>query len=87
MPAPGIAPKTAFQPNGLKPPAALKLADLNLKAKMMMATIGIATFHQVIALLTLLNSRMARKLMAVKMASRTMVIPKPRPVTFFVTGL
>ena len=40
-----------------------------------------ATFHQVMPALTLLNRRMARKFSAVKMTRRTTVITKPSPVT------
>ena len=43
-----------------------------------MARTGIATFHQVIALLTRLNSRMARKLMPVKIAIRMIVSDEAR---------
>jgi hypothetical protein len=39
-----------------------------------------ATFHQVIALFTVLNRRMARKLIAVKIAIKTMVTANPVPV-------
>ena len=52
----------------------------------MMASTGIATFHQVMPELTLENWPMARKLIAVKMAISTIVIAKPSPVTFPVFG-
>ena len=86
MPAPGIAAKMACQvtPLGMKPPPALKLPGWNLNSSTMMARIGIATFHQVMPALTRENIRMARKLIAVKMAIRMTVIAKPSPVTFFV---
>src|SRR5208282_2878816 len=46
-----------------------------------MVATGTATFHQVIALFTGENSRMARKLIAVKTAIRMIVRMKPVPVT------
>src|ERR1700733_4325554 len=79
MPADGMALKKALAPNGMKPPT-LRLFDLN--SRMMMARTGMATFHHVMPELTLLNSLMARKLTAVNIAIRMMVIRKPRPVTF-----
>ena len=52
-----------------------------------MVRTGIATFHQVMPVLTLVNSRMARKLIAVKIAISTIVSTKPSPVTLLVVGL
>ena len=61
----------------MNPPGGLKLPEWNLKNRMMMVRTGIATFHQVMVLLTRANSRTPRKLIAVKMAIRTIVAMKP----------
>ena len=61
-------------------PPALKLAGWNLNSSTMMVRTGIATFHQVMVLLTLAKMRMARKLTAVKIAIRMTVITRPSPV-------
>ena len=45
-----------------------------------------ATFHQVMPALTLENRPMARKLIAVKIAIRTIVRMNPVVVTFPLTG-
>ena len=52
-----------------------------------MVATGIATFHQVMPAFTFVNSRMARKLIAVKIAIRTIVNTKPVPVTLPVLAL
>ena len=52
-----------------------------------MVRTGIATFHQVMPALTLLNSRMARKLIAVKLAMSRMLSQVPRAVTLPVSAL
>ncbi len=52
----------------------------------MMASTGIATFHQVTRLLTLVNTRIARKLTAVKSAISTMVTTNPVAVVTFLVG-
>ena len=67
--------------------AGVKLPAWNLKKKMMMVRTGMATFHQVMALLTRANSRTARKLIAVKTAIRMTVQKKPQPVVTPVVGL
>jgi hypothetical protein len=88
MPAPGIAPNRALSPPGMKPaPPAVKLPPLNLKNSTMMARIGMATFHQVMALLTRENRRMARKLTDTMTAISTMVKMKPAVVTLPVLAL
>ncbi len=81
MPADGMAANSALAPNGMKPPPASRLLALNLVNSTMMASTGIATFHHVMPELILLNSRIAKKLSAVKIAISTIVIPKPSPVT------
>jgi hypothetical protein len=81
MPAPGIAPNRALMPPGMKLPPAVKFPPLNLANSTMMASTGMATFHQVIALLTLENRRMARKLTATMNAIRMRVKMKPTVVT------
>ncbi len=48
---------------------------------------GIATFHQVMALFTLLNSRMPMKLTTVNSAISRMLKTKPAPVTSLVLSL
>ena len=53
----------------------------------MMVRTGIAIFHQVMPLLTLLNSRMPRKLIAVKLAMSRMLSQVPRAVTLPVSAL
>jgi hypothetical protein len=60
-PAVGSALNTDWMPNGMNPPPAPKLLAWNLVNNTMMASTGIATFHQVMPELTLENSRMARK--------------------------
>jgi len=89
MPAAGIAAKMSFQvtPVGLKPPPALKLLGWKWNSRTMMVRTGMATFHQVMPLLTCWNSRIARKLMAVKTAIRTIVKMKPVVVIFPVVVL
>ena len=64
----------------MKPPA-VKLPLCQWNASTMMVRTGIATFHQVMTLLTRANIRMARKLTATKIAIRMMVSMKPTPVT------
>ncbi len=81
MPAAGSAANRPWTPPGMKPPV-VKLPPWNLNSKTMMARTGIATFHTVTALLTRANSRMARKLTAVKKAISAMVTQNPAPVTF-----
>ncbi len=83
MPAPGIAARMSLNvtPLGMKPPPAVKLPGWNLNARMMIVRTGMATFHQVMPLFTLLNRRIARKLMPVKMAIRMIVTTKPVCVT------
>ncbi len=66
-------------PYGMKPPCAPKLLAWNLKNSTMMAKTGIATFHHVMPALTLENSLMARKLIAVKIAIRMMVSDEAGP--------
>ena len=46
-----------------------------------------ATFHTVMTLFTMLKKRMARKLIAVKMAIRMIVKMKPVPVVIFLSAL
>ena len=89
MPAAGIAVKMSFHvtPLGTKPPPALKLPGWNLNSSTMMARHGIATFHHVMPELTLENSPMARKLIAVKIAIRMIVNTKPVPVTLPLVAL
>ena len=71
----------------MKPPPAPRLLGWNLNSSTMMARTGTATFHHVMPALTLENRRMARKLIAVKIAISTIVITKPSPVTFCVLAL
>ncbi len=87
MPAEGMAANRALIPYGMKPPPAPRLWALNWNSSTMMVSTGMATFHQVMPALTLENRRMARKLIAVKTASRTTVIAKPSPVTLLVFAL
>ena len=56
MPADGIAANRALQPVGHEAVAELKLPPWNLNSSTMMVTTGMATFHQVMPALTLLNS-------------------------------
>ena len=63
-------------------PPAVKLPAWNLNSSTMMAKTGTATFHHVMALLTLANWRMARKLTAVNTAISTTVTSRPVPVIF-----
>ena len=81
MPTAGMVPNIVLTLTGKKPPGpAVKLPGWNLKKKMMMVRIGMATFHQVMVLLTRANSRTARKLNAVNTAIRMTVQKKPQPV-------
>ena len=69
MPASGSAAVRPLIPPGAKPsPPAVKLPGWNLNSSTMMVRTGIATFHQVMVLLTRENMRMARKLTAVNTA-------------------
>src|SRR5215467_13377190 len=87
MPAPGIAANIDFAPSAKNPPCELKFEPWNWVNRMMMASTGIATFHQVIPALILLKSRMAKKFSPVKSAIKMMLHTKPLPVTSPLFGL
>jgi len=88
MPDNGSAAVRPLIPPGMKPaPPAVKLLPLNLNSRTMIAMTGIATFHQVMTMLTRLNIRIARKLTAVKTAIRPTVTHRPAPVIFIVCAL
>jgi hypothetical protein len=71
----------------MKPGLDVKLLPWNLNSSTTMVMTGMATFHQVIAALNLLNRRMAMKFRAVKMAIRRIVMMKPVVVTLPLVGL
>jgi len=87
MPAEGDRAEQGLDPIRQESAVRAEVAARNWVNSTMIASTGMATFHQVIALLTRLNARIARKLITVKIAIRVIDIPKPSPVTFEVVLL
>jgi hypothetical protein len=81
MPLVETAARTPPAPPGLKPLAALKLPVWKpAVSSTTIVSTGIATFHQVAALLVFVNLRTLRKLIAVKIAISTIAAAIPVPV-------